>query len=260
MDLSDPLVARSTWCSGSLPEHSANVHVQLTFAPLSLQNTLQGSCTIAEAVTPTRELQDDVSLHQTLKGASEQQKTGAYDETGVHMAITEPSSQTGTLEVGFFEQQPVICDQDMQPHLSDCSASQCLLSGAHCASPVPQNHTISCNEAQCIMKQSQEAVGSQKSMADPVCSMNSAKEKQEPDPGDTEPLYRSERDEEVQRLREHLQNKDEQLDIALGQLWAALDEVEALKHVTGKLALIRAFVCSEIMSKNFCFTLYVRDS
>ena len=38
---------------------------------------------------------------------------------------------------------------------------------------------------------------------------------------------------EVQRLTEQLCRKDEQLDIALGQLWGALDEIEALRNSPG---------------------------
>jgi hypothetical protein len=44
--------------------------------------------------------------------------------------------------------------------------------------------------------------------------------------------------EEIQRLREDLQKKDEQLDIALGQLWDALEEVEALKQHVGALCAL----------------------
>jgi hypothetical protein len=50
-----------------------------------------------------------------------------------------------------------------------------------------------------------------------------------------------ETNEEIQRLRQDLQKKDEQLDIALGQLWDALDEVEALRqHVGTGHALLSA--------------------
>ena len=38
---------------------------------------------------------------------------------------------------------------------------------------------------------------------------------------------------EVQRLTDQLRRKDEQLDIAIGQLWGALDEIEALRHSPG---------------------------
>lgn len=43
----------------------------------------------------------------------------------------------------------------------------------------------------------------------------------------------SQSNEEVERLKEQLKNKDEQLDIALGQLWGALDEIETLRQGTG---------------------------